>query len=499
MLRPWPATRRAPADAPATARPDRFATVAEMSRLPDATALAQLVRRGEASPLELVDEAIERIERHNPVLNALIHERFDAARAEAAAPIGDGPFAGVPMLVKDLGCEMAGEPSHHGCAGLRDAGLRADVDSFLYESFRAAGLIALGRTNVPEFGSTITTEPTAYGPSRNPWNTEHSTGGSSGGSAAAVASGMVPAAHANDGGGSIRIPASECGLVGLKPSRGRVSHGPLLGESWAGATIDGVVTRTVRDTAGLLDAIRGRRVGDPYVASPPGRPFVDEVGADVGRLRVGLMTTSPGGLVDGECEAAVEHTGSLLESLGHEVAFAHPEKFWVEEFGQHFITVISVNLARDFDVFAKTIGRPLAADEVEADNWTMHRMGREIAAPDYLASVDWLHAWSRELQEWWYEHDVLVSPVIAVPPPELGWLRDPEYGSARLAEILLFTTQFNVSGQPAISLPLHHSADGLPIGVQFAGQADGEAGLLRLASQIEAAAPWADRHPPIWA
>ena len=232
----------------------------------DATALAALVSSGEASPRELVDEAIERIERINPTINAVIHERFEAARAEAAGPIPDGPFRGVPFLVKDLGCAIADEPNAMVKRALAAADARATHDSYLYEAIRDAGLVTLGRTNTPELGGTITTEPVAFGPSRNPWNPDHSTGGSSGGSAAAVAAGMVPMAHAGDGGGSIRVPASECGLVGLKPSRGRISHGPTLGESWAGFTSDGVVSRSVLDTATMLDAISGRRVGDPYAA-----------------------------------------------------------------------------------------------------------------------------------------------------------------------------------------------------------------------------------------
>ncbi|MGZ0230590.1 MAG: amidase, partial [Acidimicrobiales bacterium] len=239
----------------------------------DATDLAQLVSSGEASPLELVDQAIERIERLNPTINSVIHKRYDAARDEARGDLPDGPFKGVPFLTKDLGCAIAGEPMHLGNKLLKEIDLRSPVDSFLYEGFKSAGLITLGRTNTPELGSTVTTEPLAYGPTRSPWNLDHSVGGSSGGSAASVASGMVSMAHANDGGGSIRVPASECGLVGLKPSKGRVSQGPLIGDSWAGATIDGVVSRSVRDSAKILDIISGRRVGDPYTASPPARPF----------------------------------------------------------------------------------------------------------------------------------------------------------------------------------------------------------------------------------
>lgn len=464
--------------------------------LPDATELAALIRSGAASPTELVDDAIERAHRLDPSINAIIHERFDAARAEAGGELSDGPFRGVPFLVKDLGCEIAGEPHSMGNRALKDADVRAGVDSYLYESIRGSGLITLGRTNTPELGGTITTEPEAFGPSRNPWNTDHSTGGSSGGSAAAVAAGVVPMAHASDGGGSIRIPASECGLVGLKPSRGRITHGPGAGEGWAGATTDGVVTRSVRDTAAMLDVMSGRHTGDPYTAVPPTRSFVAEVGVDPGRLRIGLAPTHAGVETDPECVAAVQAAGSLLEALGHAVEFAQPDAFFDEEFSRHFVTIVAVATAVDFDHMGEALGRPITEGDVEASNWVMGSIGRSVSGAAYVESVNWVHAWSRRLQAWWETFDVLVSPVIAVPPPPIGWLSDPELGSERLTRILQFTAQFNVSGQPAMSLPLHWSADDLPCGVQFAGPIDDESMLIRLGAQLESAAPWADRVPP---
>jgi amidase len=466
--------------------------------LPDATELAALVRSGQASPTELVDEAIERIERLDPTLNAVIHERFAAARVEAAGELPDGPFRGVPFLVKDLGCEMAGEPHTLGNRALRDADIRATTDSFLYESIRGAGFVTLGRTNTPELGGTITTEPVAFGPSRNPWNTEHSTGGSSGGSAAAVAAGMVPVAHASDGGGSIRVPASECGLVGLKPSRGRISPGPKVGEGWAGATTDGVVSRSVRDTAALLDVMAGRRVGDPYAAAPPTRPFADEVGVDPGRLRIGLATSHAGVTTDPECIAAVEAAGKLLVELGHDVEVAQPQAFFDDDFSRHFVTIVAAATAVDFVDMGHAIGRPITEGDVEASNWIMGSIGRAVTAADYIASLNWVHAWSRRMHAWWEQFDVLVSPVIAVPPPPIGWLSDPELGTERLTTILQFTAQFNVSGQPAVSLPLHWSEANLPVGVQFVGPIDDEALLIRLAAQLESAAPWAGRTPPLY-
>ena len=465
--------------------------------LPDATELATLIRSGEASPVELVDDAIERIRRLDPTINAVIHERFDAARAEAAGAIPDGPFRGVPFLVKDLGCEIAGEPHTMGNQALRDADVRASENSYLYESIRAAGLITLGRTNTPELGGTVTTEPVAFGATRNPWNLDHSTGGSSGGSAAAVAAGMVPMAHAGDGGGSIRVPASECGLVGLKPSRGRITHGPALGEGWAGATTDGVVSRSVRDTAAMLDVMSGRHTGDPYSAAPPTRPFADEVGVDPGRLRIGLAPDHAGVTTDPTCVAAVERAGSLLESLGHEVEIAQPDAFFDPEFSRHFVTIVAVATAIDFTSMGEAIGRPIGEDDVEPSNWLMGSIGRAISAADYVQSITWVHAWSRRLQAWWDQFDLLVTPVIAVPPPPIGWLSDPELGTERLTSILQFTAQFNVSGQPAVSLPLHWSDDGLPVGVQFVGPIDDESLLIRVASQLETASPWADRLPPI--
>ena len=356
--------------------------------LPDATELAALVRSGQASPAEVVDDAIARVERLNPAINAVIHERFDAARTEARSDLPDGPFRGVPFLVKDLGCEMAGEPHTLGNRALRDADVRATHDSYLYESIRTAGFVTLGRTNTPELGGTITTEPEAFGPSRNPWNTEYSTGGSSGGSAAAVAAAMVPVAHAGDGGGSIRVPASECGLVGLKPSRGRISQGPKAGEGWAGATTDGVVSRSVRDTAALLDVMSGRRTGDPYTAVPPTRPFADEVGIDAGRLRIGIAPTHRGVQTDPECVAAVESTGALLESLGHDVEIAQPDAFFDDEFSGHFITIVAVATAVDFVSIGESIGRPIGEDDVEASNWLMGSIGRAVTGADYITSVN---------------------------------------------------------------------------------------------------------------
>jgi amidase len=467
----------------------------------DATAQADLVRRGEVSPKELVDAAIARIEAINPRLDAVIRTRFDQARAEAAGDLPDGPFRGVPILFKDLGCLVAGEQTGFGLAPLRD--LAWPVTSYLAEQFRAAGFIALGRTNVPEFGTTVTTEPKANAPARNPWNPNHSTGGSSGGSAAAVASGMVPVAHANDGGGSIRIPASECGLVGLKPTRARVSQGPLVGEAWAGSTIDGSVARTVRDAAGVLDAISGRMPGEPYYPPALPRPLVEEVGADPGQLRIGLLDR-PGmeGFLDHPaCRAAVAGAGRLLESLGHFVDESAPAAMSEAEFGIHFVTMIAADTEASFQAFEQLIGREITDDEIEPRNIAHRRYGKAMGAVPYLHSRAWLNLWNRRMAEWWGSHDILVTPTLGGPPPELGWFtaEGPDVEGGRIASFIPYTPQFNMTGQPAVSLPLYWTESGLPVGVQFVAAYGREDLLVRLASQLETAAPWADRLPPIHA
>lgn len=469
----------------------------------DATAQAALVRDGDVSATELIDASIAAAEHVNPQINAIIHPRYDAARAEASRP-GSGPFAGVPIVIKDLGCAMQGEPHHAGVRGLKAVDFRSPIDSALYRRFREAGFIAIGRTNAPELGSTVTTEPLAYGPSHNPWNLDHSTGGSSGGSAAAVAAGIVAVGHANDGGGSIRVPAAECGLVGLKPSRGRVSQAPLIGESWAGATIDGCVTRSVRDTAAVLDAISGYEPGDPYMAPPFVRPLFEEVGADPGRLRIGVVDRSPNSPIHPECEAAVAVTAKLLANLGHDVDESSPAAMFDIGFQDRFVTMLTANTANDLNLFESLIGRTFGEDDLEPDNMFYREVGKTVSAAEYLHSLTLQHMWARQMLSWWHPadgspgHDLLVTPIITTPPPKLGYLRGPE-GALRVREILQFTAQFNVTGQPAISLPLHWSADGLPVGVQIVAAYGREDLLVRVAAQLEAAQPWANRRPPVTA
>jgi amidase len=467
----------------------------------DATAQADLVRRGEASPRELVEAAIARIETVNPKLDAVIRTRFDAARREANGDLPDGPFRGVPMLFKDLGCTVEGEVTAFGLGPLRD--LSIPVTSYLAQQFQAAGFIALGRTNVPELGTTVTTEPRSFPAARNPWDPGHSTGGSSGGSAAAVASGMVPVAHANDGGGSIRIPASECGLVGLKPTRGRVSQGPVTGEAWAGSTIDGSVTRTVRDAAGVLDVISNPMPGDPYYAPPLPRPLVQEVGADPGRLRIGFLdhTGVQGYLDDPQCRAAVAGAASLLESLGHHVEQSAPAAMFEPEIARHFNTIIAADTEATMQAFEMLLGRPIGEDEIEPRNAAYRRAGRELRAADYLQSRAWIGMWARRMADWWTGHDLLLTPTLGAPPPELGWFTaaGPEEEGARIASFIPYTPQFNMTGQPAISLPLHWTPGGLPVGVQLVAAYGREDLLVRIASQLEQAAPWSQRHPAVHA
>ena len=467
----------------------------------DGIAQADLVRRGEASPLELVDAAIARIERLNPQLDAVIRTRFDLARKEAADQVPDGPFRGVPILLKDLGCMVAGEQTAFGIGALRDVAW--PVTSFLAEMFRAAGFIVVGRTNVPEFGTTVTTEAMSFPAARNPWNPAHSTGGSSGGSAAAVASGMVPIAHANDGGGSIRIPASECGLVGLKPTRGRVSQGPLTGEGWAGGTIDGSVARTVRDAAAVLDVISKPMPGDPYYAPPLPGPLAREVGADPGRLRIGVVDHAPDEryLDDPQCRAAVAAAARLLESLGHHVVPSWPDAMFEPEFIGHFTAIIAADTEATFRAFEAVLGRQIGDEEIEPRNAAHRQAGRALGSVEYLQARQWIGQWTRRMATWWGDFDLLLTPTLGAPPPELGWFTEagPEAEGRRIASFIPYTAQFNMTGQPAVSLPLHEAPDGLPVGVQLAAAYGREDLLVRVASQLELAAPWADRLPRIHA
>jgi amidase len=464
----------------------------------DATAQAELVRQRKVKPVELVDAAIERIERINPAINAVVTPMFEHARA-AAKKAPKGPFAGVPFLVKDLGSSFAGVPLTYGSAFLRH--YVPDHDSELRTRLKRSGLITMGKTNTPEFGIMITTEPRLFGACRNPWNTGHSTGGSSGGSAAAVAAGLVSMAHGGDGAGSIRIPASCCGLFGLKPTRGRVPTGPDHGELWNGLAVEHAITRSVRDSAALLDATAGPDVGDPYWAPPPDRRFSKEVGADPGRLRIAFTTVAPSGVpVHADCVVAVHEAAALCSDLGHDVVEA-TLAVDAERITQAFVTVVSSNMASEVDGLAKLTGQNPAPEYFEPVTWAMYEMGRQCRAPAYLLAMEELRRISRDIARFFLDYNLWLTPTITEPPVPLGSFdstpENPLQGLLRMSSIMPFTPVCNFTGQPGMSVPLFWNADGLPIGTHFVARFGDEGTLFRLAAQLEAARPWASRRPPV--
>ncbi len=476
-------------------------SLADDTRWLDATDQAALVRSGEVSARELLDAAIERIERIDPALDAVNIRWFEHAQSVADGPLPDGPFRGVPFLLKDLWSHFAGQTLSNGNQALKDAAPVSPTDTTLVARFKAAGLVTAGRTNSPEFGSLPTTEPTAWARTRNPWNTEHSPGGSSGGSAAAVASGMVPIAHASDGGGSIRIPASCCGLVGLKPSQGRITLGPFRDESNLGVEL--CVSRSLRDTAALLDAVHGPGVGDTVMAPAPVRPYLDELGAPTGRLRIGMLDHHPfGSAIHPECATAARNAAALLESLGHHVEAAFPPAMANPEFGRRFGAMWSTNMAASIARIAAQLGRELSDDEVQLHNRAQAQFARNVSGVEYAMALAANVEFRRAVQQWWADGwDLLVTPTLAEPPTRIGEFDDqpdsPMAPMVRSAQYVAFTPAFNASGQPAISLPLHTTADGLPVGVQLVAAYGREDVLFRVASQIEQAQPWIDRRPSI--
>ncbi len=471
----------------------------------DATALAALVRDGEVTPTELAEAAISRIEANDPTLNFMVHERFEEALSDADGKLPDGPFRGVPTVLKDVGQSMmVGQPNYAGSAVIRDLGIVADYDSNVVRRLLDAGLLVLGRTNVPEFGPTVTTEPVAFGPTLNPWDLSRSPGGSSGGAAVAVASGSVPIAHGGDAGGSIRIPAAATGLVGLKPSRGRQSMGPDEGEEPAGFATEFGITRSVRDTAALLDVVSGWEPGDPYTAPTPARPFVEEVGVDPGRLRVGVASSLGDFDTDPECSRAAEEAGALLARMGHDVDSGSPAVLHTQrsELMPHFFSTLSALLAARMGTLEEAMGAPLDLERFEPLTQDHIEQGRQIGAADSMQSRLVLNKFTRTIAKWWAEDgwDLLVTPTMPVPPFQLGALdfdlADREASHDRIYVATQYTVPFNVSGQPAISLPLHWSEAGLPIGVQLVAAYGREDLLLQVASQLEQAVPWNRRRPP---
>jgi amidase len=487
----------------------------------DATSLAELVRSRQVSARELVSASIARIEALNPKLNAVVHRMFDRALREADTPSGDGPFAGVPFLLKDLLSWYAGEPITSGSRLYE--GWVPPFDTEMVKRYRRAGVIVVGKTNTPEFGLTPFTEPELFGPARNPWDTNLTTGGSSGGSGAAVASGMVPFAGGGDGGGSIRIPASCCGIFGLKPTRGRTPAGPVAGDLWQGASIEHCLTRSVRDSAAMLDAVAGPDVGAPYYAPPPARPFLEEVSTLPGRLRI-AFTSLPflGHTVHPDCEAAVTDTVKLLESLGHDLIEAAPPVDR-EQFSKNFLTVICGEMRAELMEAQTFAGRTASPSNVEATSWALSMLGDSLSAGEFASATHYLRSASRRVGEFFEQYDVLLTPTLATPPFPIGKLQPPAHeikvlkvlGKLRAGGILKkigalektadsifdfipYTPLFNVSGQPAMSVPLYWNSANLPIGLHFVGRYADEATLFRLAGQLEQARPWKDRHPSVF-
>jgi amidase len=449
----------------------------------DATALAKLVRNNEVHPRELVDQAIERIERFDPQLNVMVHRQYERARNDAEGALPNGPFRGVPFLFKDYRCREAGEPYTMGMRALRDIDYRATTDAPLALAFRAAGLIPLGRTNTPELASVGTCEPEAFGPTHNPWGLDFTPGGSSGGSAAAVAARLVPAAHANDISGSIRIPSSHCGLVGLKPTRGRVIAS-IAADARTRMNAEGVVTRSVRDTAALVDAI----------SVPGSLPLLPYAGRPCPPLRIGLCTQAfTGGSVDSENAMAAEHCASLLEGLGCSVEISSPSALSDPAFWKAAATLLAVNLATELDTWSAKLGRDLGESDLEATTWRMVLAGRDVTGVELLAAQSLLLEHTDQAEAWWEHFDVLVTPTTAGGPTLLGeYTRG--YSSGRGS---VFTRPFNVTGQPATSVPVGWPADGLPRGVQIVAPLGRDDVLITVASALESAEPWAQRRATV--
>jgi len=468
----------------------------------DACAQADLVRTKKITPLELVDNAIAAIERLNPTLNAVVWERFEKARQEAKGNLPDGPFRGVPFLTKDLGCTTAGEPDSQGSRFLKNNRYVAGVTTELARRIHAAGFINLGRANSPEFGAVATTEPLAWGATRNPWDTEKTPAGSSGGSCAAVSAGMVAVAHGSDGGGSIRLPAAACGLVGLKPTRGRVSMCP--GSEWVSpVSVQGFQTRSVRETAACLDIASGPAMGDPVSPARPLRPYRLEVGAPIGPLRIGLWPSLSKALnneLHPECKKGVEETGRLLESLGHHVEIAHPATLDDPKSNTVFSRIWPVRLLAALESYERKLGKKATDNELDPPTLFWIERARITSATEYVAVLDDMDAFSRTLAGWWASgFDVLVSPTTGTVTPKLGALG---MDADRLPLSTLwspYTAYFNMSGQPAVSLPLHWADDGMPVGVQLVAAHGREDVLIRLSSQLETARPWSARIPPLHA
>jgi amidase len=468
----------------------------------DAMGLAELVTRREVTPEELLDEALSRVAALNPALNAVTMLREDVARRLIAAGLPEGPLKGVPFLLKDLGAEAIDFPTNNGSRLF--AGTTYQLDSAIYSRLRAAGLVAFGRTTSPENGIGPATEAAVYGgPTRNPWNLDRTPGGSSGGAGAAVAAGIVPAAHGSDGGGSVRIPASSCGLYGFKPTRARLPDGPYVGEGWAGMAIDGFLTRSVRDTAALLDATQGPDLGAPYYAPPLQGTFLEATGRDIRGLRIAFATTSlTGEAIHPECRAAVEHAARLLAGLGHSLEEALPVAD-TRGMMAAWTKIVASGTALSVAAALRKRGRELLPDDLEGISCGAIAYAREISGADYLEAVGKIHAYGREMAAFLDRYDLLLTATLAEPPALIGRFDhapedyvDYRLGPGRVFDYSPFCAAFNASGQPAVSLPLHWTSDGLPVGVHLAAAAGNDELLMTLSARIEEAQPWFNRRPP---
>jgi Asp-tRNA(Asn)/Glu-tRNA(Gln) amidotransferase A subunit family amidase len=465
----------------------------------DALGLAALVRRGEVSADELLDCAIERVEARNPAVNAVVMKLYDYGRRAIAAGLPEGPFRGVPFLMKDLTSPVEGVRMTRGSKFFADTPPAA-ADSEHVKRLRRAGLVIFGRTNSCELGLSLTCEPQLYGPTRNPWDVTRISGGSSGGAAAAVGARMLPLAHASDGFGSIRAPAACCGLVGLKPTRGRNTFAPFAGEGLGGCSTEHAVSLTVRDTAALLDATRGAGPGDPYVAPLPARPYAEEAGAAPGSLRIAWTAAAPNGArIDPQCLQVLHEVVKLCTELGHRVDERDPQ-IEREAVVSTFLTFASANTIVNL-ASHPTAGRPAREGEVERITWLTAKMGEKVSSADYVRATQTAHRLGRQMAAFHADWDVLLTPGLATPPVKLGWLDmmmdDVDEYWRRVFAFSPFTVWFNVTGQPGLMLPLGRTQDGLPLAVQLVGRYGDEATLLRLGAQLEAARPWFKRKPAL--
>jgi len=465
----------------------------------DALGLADLVRRKEVTPSELLEAAIERVEARNPAVNAVVMKLYDYGKKAIAESLPDGPFRGVPLLMKDLTSPVAGVRMTRGSKFFADTP-PSPADSEHVKRLKRAGLVIFGRTNTCELGLSLTCEPQLHGPTRNPWNVAHISGGSSGGAAAAVAARMLPIAHASDGFGSIRAPAACCGLVGLKPTRSRNTFAPFAGEGLGGVSTEHAVSLTVRDSAALLDATRGPGPGDPYVAPAPVGPYLKEVGANPGELRIAWTTRAPNDArIEPECLRLLAETVELCADLGHHVEERDPEIDGAAVVPT-FLTLASANTVVNL-ASHPAAGRPAREAEVERITWLTAKMGEKISAPDYVRATQTAHRLGRQMAAFHSEWDVLLTPGLASPAVKLGWLDmmmdDVDEYWRRVFAFSPFTVWFNLTGQPGLMLPLGQSSGGLPLAVQLVAAYGGEATLFRLGAQLEAARPWFGRKPAL--